>query len=81
MKGNWKPRCEYKTLTDTHYPILTRSKDGSMPPMVVIWSVRGGAGLGKGHFYPVPSSPVFVASHEFSMWTNDHFDEWMEIPE
>jgi len=75
----WKPRTEYKTLEDEHFPILTRCKGHTgTGPMVVIWSECGPTP--GGHFYPCPGVPIFFGNQQFGMMVHDHFDEWMEIP-
>lgn len=84
MKGDWKPREEYKTLVEQHKPILTRSfpttsQNRGYAPMIVIYTEHGTAK--GGHFYPCPGQWLFYGNHEFGMLTHDHFDEWMDIPE
>jgi hypothetical protein len=83
IKGNWKPREEYRTLAEEHRPILARCKPNgqSLPagPMVVIWSDRGSAP--GGHFYPCPTLPLHWGPNPIGFLVHDHFDEWMEIPE
>ena len=79
----WKPREEYRTLQERHFPILTRCRPVGQQlgtgPMVVIWSENGPTP--GGHFYTCPGVPIFFGNHQFGMMIHDTFDEWMEIPE
>lgn len=73
----WKPRENYNIAAERHSVILTRCKMQGQylpaPPMTVVWR--------EGHFYPVPGIPMFVGNGTCGWMINDHFDEWMEIPE
>jgi hypothetical protein len=79
IKGDWKPRCEYKTLVDPYRTvlfILTRSKHSG--PMLCIFVPDKEYG---DHFHVCPMAPIFYGKHQFGVWFQDYFDEWMEIPE